>query len=287
MNNIIMMYHYVRDNSSLKCFSTNQFRNQINYLKSKYEILTLTEALDYHGRKKTCVLTFDDGLLDSKKNILPILLGLQIKGVFFISTSILENNKILDVQKRHFLLSNIGSELLVNELNSMLPEELKIKADPIFKTDYLDDLLTCSMKWMLDFGDYEIINPILTNIFNKYIGNEDKVFDDLYLARDDLQELLRYGMEIGIHGHSHRQLGIMYFKDQEYEIKKSQSLIRKIISDRPLYFSYPLGSYNPITVRLLQKYNYEAALTINKHKNNEYTNLFELGRFDCIDKNSF
>lgn len=281
-HNITVMYHYVRDNSRMKCITSDEFRRLIKQIKSQYEILTLTAALTYKKRK-TCVLTFDDGLKDSVFTILPILLDMKVKGIFFIPTSVLAEKKILQVQKRHLLLSEIGAKKLIRELNARLPRELEIRADPIFLADYLDDLLTCCMKWMLDFCDPEIVEPIMADIFNDYIGDEETIFDEIYLSAKDIQKLLDAGMELGVHGHSHRQLGIMTFLKQEEELAKAKKIITPIIKTSPLYLSYPSGSYNPLTLRIAIKHGYEAAITINKHDNLPDTSKYELGRYDCRD----
>jgi peptidoglycan/xylan/chitin deacetylase (PgdA/CDA1 family) len=287
MNSIIVMYHYVRDSTRSRAFSISQFHEQIKYLKKRYEILTLSEMLEHRGSKKACVLTFDDGIKDAVTNVLPILNEVKVKGIFFVPGYILEHKRVLSIQKRHLLLSHMGAENLVHELNSRLPKELEIRADPVFKADYIDDLLTCSMKWMLDFADASIIDPILDEVFIKYIGDEEAAFDNIYLSNSDMNELLSNGMELGVHGYSHKSLGTLYFKDQEIEIQNATSAIRGIIGNQSLYMSYPSGSYSPLTIRLLEKYGYKAAITINKHDNNKTTPKFELGRYDCIDSAIF
>jgi peptidoglycan/xylan/chitin deacetylase (PgdA/CDA1 family) len=277
----MVMYHYVQDGPGMKGLTSDEFRNQLLHLKEEYKIVSMTEALTPGNDERTCVLTFDDGLKDSVTTILPVMKELNVKGTFFVPASIIKQKKILHVQKRHLLLSKIGTEVFVEELNNRLPDALQISADPVFKADYLDDLLTCSLKWMLDFLDFDIIDPILSDVFKKYIGDEEEIFDEIYLSGDDLYLLLNEGMEIGVHGHSHRQLGEMSFKEQEHEMVSAKDILMPFVLDKPLYISYPSGSYNPLTLRLAEYYGYEAGVTILKHGNGSSTNRFELGRYDC------
>lgn len=283
MNNLTIMYHYIRDNTGFDALGTSEFRQQLVEFKRKYDVVTLSESLALKDKARTCVLTFDDGLKDGITNAFPILQEMNLKAVFFIPGCILEQKKVVNVQKRHLLLSKIGSKKLVAEFNRKLPKELQIKADPAFKAGYLDDLLTCSLKWMLDFADNEITNPILSTIFNKHFPKEEEIFAKTYLSLKDLKTLLSAGMEIGVHGYSHQQLGTLTFTKQEEDIKRGTNIIKMITGNRPLYFSYPSGSYNPLTIRLLKKYRCKAAVTIKKHHNTFKTSRFELGRFDCID----
>ena len=283
MHNLAVMYHYVSDRSTMKGMSVDAFRRQLLHLKERYEIMTLSQALDYRGAKKTCVLTFDDGLKDSVETILPVLLESGVKAVFFVSAATIEHRSVLNVQKRHLLLGKIGSSRMVHELNARLPHELRVCADEVFRADYLDDLLTCSMKWMLDFADREIMEPVLAEIFQEHFPDEAALHGQLYLSSADLKTLLSEGMEIGAHGYAHHQLGRLSFAQQEQDIAKTTLALKKVVGEAPLYLSYPLGSYNPLTIRLLEKYGYRAAMTINKHDNDNATSVYQLGRYDCID----
>jgi peptidoglycan/xylan/chitin deacetylase (PgdA/CDA1 family) len=283
MNNVIAMYHYVQNSLGLRGLSRQDFLNHILLLRSRYSIVSLTEALAEGNSSDVCVLSFDDGLRDAVSTVLPILSTLKIPAVFFVPSGILREEKILHVQKRHLLLSSLGTEKVVEELNKRLPKELEIRADPACKADYLDDPLTCSLKWMLDYLDQDIMKPVLDDVFGKYFGNEKQIFEDMYLSEADLVLLLSEGMEIGVHGHSHRQLGFLSYFDQDKEIRTAGEIMRPLIGKRPLFMSYPSGSYSPLTIRLLEKYGYDAAVTINKHRNDSETSRFELGRYDCVD----
>jgi len=64
MNNVITMYHYIRDNTKFKAFSVEEFRTQIEYLKEQYKIISIKELIANKPNENTCVLTFDDGLKD-------------------------------------------------------------------------------------------------------------------------------------------------------------------------------------------------------------------------------
>ncbi len=277
------MYHYVRDNSDFKAMDLDSFRHQIKLLKSKYEIIGLHESRSYRGHKPSCVITFDDGLKDIITNVLPILQEEQVKATCFIPTVIFREHKILGVQKKHLLLAKLGTQKLVKELNNLLPPELLIRADKSMKGDYLDDLLTCSLKWMLDYIDTSIIDPILDAVFKKHLGEESDYFSSIYLSKSDVDNLIACGIEIGAHGYRHKPLGTLYYSDQEKEVRRVTEDMRLIIGDKPLYMSYPSGSYSPLTMRLLDKYGYTGAVTINKHENTNSTPKYELGRYDCID----
>jgi peptidoglycan/xylan/chitin deacetylase (PgdA/CDA1 family) len=279
----MVMYHYVQNSFGLRGMTRQSFLEHVLFLKSRYTMVSMSESLTSPTNANTCVLTFDDGLKDAVETVLPILMDLKVPAVFFVPTSVLEKEEVLHVQKRHLLLASIGTEKLVEELNARLPSELEITPDPACKADYLDDLLTCTLKWMLDYLDQDIMKPVLDDVFAKYLGDERQIFGKLYLSASDIVSLKDEGMEIGVHGHSHRQLGPLTYREQGMELEKAKEIMIPLIGKQPLLMSYPSGSYSPLTIRLLRKFGYRAAATISKHINSPETSEFELGRYDCVD----
>ena len=286
MNSTIVMYHYVRpsiSNNGIRGITPEFFRQQIRLLKKNFKIISFSEMLSSSNAEQTCVLSFDDGIKDAVDYALPILKEEGVKAIFFLPMSIINQKTIINVQKRHLLLAKIGTDKMIMELNNELPNIFKIKADKIFQADYLDDLLTSSMKWMLDFGDVSIMDAALSTVFKNNFNNEEEIFDELYLSNSDILKLLDSGMEVGCHGYHHTQLGIMSGEEQYIELQLASRAIKKIQKKAPLYLSYPLGSYNPITLRVAHELGFTAGVTIKKHKNLEDVPLLELGRYDCID----
>jgi len=91
-NSIILLYHRVAnvdDDPHLLSVEPNNFRAQLQYLKSKFNIISL-EDLFYKKQnkqlsKKDIAITFDDGYADNLYNALPILKELKIPATIFIT----------------------------------------------------------------------------------------------------------------------------------------------------------------------------------------------------------
>ena len=112
-NNIhIVMYHYVREikNSkfpNLKGLEFSDFKKQINYFIKNFNLLTSNDFVEILNtkkipKKKSILLTFDDGYIDHYKYVYPYLLEKKLSGIFYPPTKIF-NNKVLDVNKIHFI----------------------------------------------------------------------------------------------------------------------------------------------------------------------------------------
>jgi len=89
------MYHYVREIKksqfpNLKGLEFSEFKNQIKYLKTKYNIIGYEEFKDFIINKQRlpknpCMLTFDDGYKDHINYVLPELSRHKISAFFFSS----------------------------------------------------------------------------------------------------------------------------------------------------------------------------------------------------------
>lgn len=280
VNNIMVMYHYVRDNTSFNAFSTKEFRDQIKYLQTKYKIISIQELINTKPTENTCVLTFDDGIKDCITNALPILKELGAKATFFISTKTLTEKSLLPTQKRHILLAKLGTEAFVKEFNEIADEVFHITKDGA-KNCY-DDELTSNAKYVLDYMDQKKAKIILDQIFQNHF-NEQEEFDKMYLSKEDILELKKQGMEIGSHGHGHLRLGNLYYQDMEKDLIKSLEIFQNNLNFHPNIISYPFGNYSIFTKRLAKKLGFQAGITIKKEFNQHLNDPFELNRFDCID----
>lgn len=280
MANIIIMYHFVGDDYYLKSFTTAKFRDQLKYLVNRYKIITLSQYLDDQFTEDTCILTFDDGLKGGYINCLPILEEFGAKAVFFIPTSILIKRRVLSAHKRTLLLAKLGVRQLVDEFNQLFPEYLRIYEHSKAVDEY-NDPLTSNLKYMLDYMDHTTSEDFTDTIFRRYFDEEEE-YGKMYLTVKEIMDLKRRGMDIGTHGHNHRWLGNLYFKDQYEDLKNSVDTFKFIFDAHPRFMSYPFGSQNFITHRLLSHCGFEAGL-LDPTSAVKDPSPFEMNRYDCID----
>lgn len=107
----ISMYHYTRDivhsrYPQIKGLDTNLFRQQIEYMKNNFNIVTMEQVIDaVEGKselsEKALLLTFDDGYIDNYTFAFPILEEFGIQGSFFIPGKTFTTHQLLDVNKIH------------------------------------------------------------------------------------------------------------------------------------------------------------------------------------------
>ena len=288
MNNVSLIYHYIRDDTRFAAMSTTDFRSQIEHIARKYEIISVDTLLNNAPAAPSCVLTFDDGIKDCLTNVLPILQEFGVSGTFFIPTMIFSERRLTQVQKRHVLLAELGTERFVDEFNK--------RAEDVFHITFgddsygFDDPLTANLKITLDTMDWQRSQEILQSIFDS-IFDEATVFSQTHMCVDEIREVESAGMEIGAHGHAHRWFGRLYFQDMVTDLQRSVDTFETFLGRHPRIMSYPFGSYDRFTSRIASQLGFIAAMTTVKEKNTKLDKPMELARIDCVDvypvRNSF
>ncbi len=92
-------------------------------------------------------------------------------------------------------------------------------------------------------------------------------------------------MEIGSHGYDHFWLNSLNLREQKADILKSLDLLKAVNNKRDkLIFCYPYGGYNKITKKILNSYNFEAAVTTKVGLvDDSVKDILDLPRLDTND----
>ena len=289
-----IMYHYIRNKNKLfPYYNILEKKNYINQIKkfSKTGLINSFEELFFDSDKY--LPTFDDGFKDHiyAAEILKKYNGI---GLFFIPTSPLKNNIILDVHKTHLILGKVKGLVALNELKKYLnknkiknyySQKEKIKYKIAYKR-HNDDVHKKEFKKIMNYyGNLKLKHKILEYLLKKFeINIKPK---DYYLNKKEIKYLSSLGMIIGSHSESHILLSRLSYEKQFKEIKNSKTFLEKIINKNIDTFCYPYGEkiyYNNNTLKILKKLKFKLAysvdyrnITIKDLKNKPY----ELPRFDC------
>ena len=304
MNFDIIMYHYVRPIKESRYPKINGleldgFERQLEYfLKEKVVISTIdvvNAALGVSELQKDAVwLTFDDGYKDHFEFVAPILERQGIDAAFFPVSDCFENEKILDVNKIHYILASVeNDENIINFLSEEMRSEGLDKSDfkrlwhSIDKSSNYDTEEVIFFKRMLQRDlPIDLRKKILTNMFKKIVGrSEDEVARELYMNKEDLISLHERGFCIGSHTTSHMWLNSLSFEEQEREIERSLEALHSVRGNLNNWIMcYPYGGYNKDTLSILEKTNCALGLTTKVGSANFFTqNRFELRRLVTND----
>ena len=300
----IIMYHYVRDVKisnypNLKALETKKFIEQINFFSKNFNLLNYNDFNEILSSKKiplkpSILLTFDDGYIDHYENVFPILHKKKASGIFYVPIRTLENKKVLDVNKIHFILEKEKNRkkilhIIENSTKKYLNKNLdQLNLNKIHLNNRWDDKDTFLIKKLLQFYlKNDLRTKIINKLFKKLIDFSEKEFSKkIYMNKKHLTEMKNNNMHFGIHGFDHFRLGLLSPKDQKKEISESILSFKKMGFDtKDLSICYPYGSYNNETLKIVKNNNFKFGVTlhVNKIGKTELGNPYELPRFDCND----
>jgi len=304
-NNIhIVMYHYVRNIKkskypNLKGLEFSDFRKQIFYLKKNFNILSNNQFIEILNsrkipKKKSILLTFDDGYRDHFEYVFPFLKKQDVSAVFYPPIMCVRNKAVLDVNKIHFILAKEENRdkildlifLYVKKILNKNPQQIGI--EKINLLSRYDDKKTILIKRLLQHHlPLPYRKKIVDKIFKHIVNYSEEEFSKiLYMNKNNIQELYKNNFSIGSHGYNHYWWKKINKNEQEMEIKKSINYFKKIkVFDKNFSVCYPYGSYNLQTLNLLKKYKIKFALTtrVGSVNKKNIKKVYELPRFDTND----
>lgn len=301
---ITVNYHYVRPikNSkfpNLKGLEVKEFINQIDYLKSKYNIISATNIINTIINKdklpkNACLLSFDDGYKDHYKYVMPELLKKKVSGCFFPSAENILNSTVTETNKIHFILTTQENSEIIKDINYFLkkkncnlPKREKIyeNFEKKFKKRW-DNKEVKYIKYLLQtWIPSNLRKKCCTFLFKKYLEiDESQLSKDLYMSAKEISEMIKNGMTIGGHGYRHIRLGELSFSEQKIELNKMINFLKRYNIKKNWIMCYPYGSFNKDTVSILLKKDCLLGFSTSSGRSSLIKkDLFNISRFDTND----
>lgn len=300
----ISMYHYVRDlkNSrypAIKGLDYSLFKEQIAYFAAHFRVVTMEEVIasyeeNYELPDNALLLTFDDGYIDHFTNVLPILNEYHMQGSFFIPGKTFAENKLLDVNKIHFILASAPIQLLVEDLNRKLNhyrgQEYDYDSNEALFQQYaianrFDCRETIFFKRLLQTVLPEKLrSQIATEIFQERVGiSEDMFARELYMNLDQIKYMRRNGMFIGLHGYDHYWLNKLDETQMKQDTDRALVCMDEVIDRERWVMNYPYGSYADQVIDYAKGRGCALGLSTDVGIATEDSPRYALPRFDTND----
>jgi peptidoglycan/xylan/chitin deacetylase (PgdA/CDA1 family) len=263
-----VMYHYVREAPDrlpyFRYLHVEDFERQLDWFAENNRLVSrdeFDEACRTGRVPKGFVLTFDDGLADHHRCVLPLLKKRRLFGIFYICSGPLERRKLLDVHRIHLILGRLGGEVAMERLQSHLTDEMlgdvpRIEFREATYRNQVNDNATTIFKRMLNYWiSYEYRERILDELFEEEFGDHVKIANDFYLNEDEIRDLDSSGMIVGSHGANHFLFSKLSAEQQREEITASFSFLARVLGKPVTTFCYPYGgkhAFTADTVSLLE-----------------------------------
>ena len=293
---LILTYHSVLPDSERfeqfdyrNCVSSENFDQQIIYLKKKYSVISMDEAVNRINtntvNKSFAVITFDDGFRNNFKYAFPVLAQNGVPGTFYTATDFMD--------KENILWTEVVTALILFTKKKQI--SIQLDEDCVLPLQSNEDKISASIK-------------IRKYLKNKFDAEKNRVLQDLkyqcsdvgsILERDEeryafmkwqeVREMAEAGMEIGSHTHTHTLLNMVDEQTTYEELDTSKKLIEKHLNRACNHFSYPNGELENFTtahILQLEALGYHSAVSQVKGVNTNQDNLYKLKRINISSKMS-
>lgn len=247
----ILLYHGVTtakqkgiENFSQKHISLKDFKRQMNYLASNYDVRSLRDLLKLKHEKRipkdAIAVTFDDGFKNNYLNAYPILSKYNIPATFYLSTRFIGSDEVFWVDKIEYLINKttrdklyiqmLGAEYQLESAQGEM-ESTKNKISAILD---IKSKLKCTPA-LINATIIELEEKCETD--KRYIHEDYKTMD-----WDDVRDMDRTGIfEFGSHTVDHEIMSHLHREQKKYQIYSSKHILEKELGKKIDLFSYPEG----------------------------------------------
>lgn len=242
-NVISPFYHLVSDvppphvKHLYRVVSPKDFEKDLEFLLKHFEpidAISLKEKLNRATKvvRPSLFLSFDDGFVETKEIIAPILLRKGIPATFFVNPAFVDNCDLMYRCKVSLIIDRI---IALKSNKSSIIEVSKI-------LNASDDLRAIKKKLLLvKHNQNELISAVADRINLDFTEYQKLVKP--YLAIVDLQELNKLGFAIGGHGYNHPYFNEIPFGEQFQEVERCMTWISSNFPNQPKLFAFPFTDY--------------------------------------------
>jgi peptidoglycan/xylan/chitin deacetylase (PgdA/CDA1 family) len=206
-----------------------------------YEFVTLDDVvndLKKHRLKRRATITFDDGYSDLYAYAYPHLKKRRLPFTLFLVSSTLDSQRLLWQHRLYFAIErlfNSNKQHVVDkyfnqtESKTSPSEAARLIIQHYDKTDLLERIGRMACAAGLNGED------------------ERSIAEQLYLRKENIQEMVQYGLRVEGHGHEHWYLPNLGFEESREELEKCVRVVGEISGKSVKYYSTPFGVGNKWT----------------------------------------
>jgi len=280
----ILMYHgVVREPLDVDdwCFLNEEdFRQQIQYLKDHFEVVTLAEVVARlrrgEVRRPTAAITFDDGYQNNYDVAFPILREAALPATIFLSTGLVGTAQT--VWFCHLIRALAETTLPRLEWNGF-----RIDLNGAAARARACARLQASLKDLPHARLIEELHGILKALDEETDRPAEAGSPFRILDAASIRAMADSGLiDFGAHTQSHVILAHLPPEEQRVEIERSVAEVARLTGRPCRFFAYPNGlrkDFDAASEEILRSLAIEAAVTTISGANNQRTPPLELRRY--------
>lgn len=276
-----IMFHHFHDNEKhiveQGSISKEDFEAILDYYAERYNLI----GADEYYYKATCddlqdmdvCVTFDDNLLCQYDVAIPVLNKRNLSAFFFVYTSPVQGKvEKLEIYRhfRHLLFRDMEEfynsfftlyENKRKELNIDFSVENRFDPDSYLIEYSFYSLNDRKFRYYRDkvLGQTQYYQ-IMDSLLEKYNYDTEKYSKILWCGEQELRDISNHGHIIGLHSHTHPTRLCEYdYQGQLNEYSTCKEILENCLKKRILTASYPCGSVNNDTEKIMKKLGIEVA----------------------------
>ncbi len=263
----VLNYHRVGDSQmtpydsgTFSCRTENLDR-QVKWLKSRYRILTLNEAVEViHGEKElegnSILLTFDDGYRDNYDAAFPVLRENKVSGTFFLATGFVGTGRIPWWDTVAYIVKNSKRSRITIEY----PEPMTFELSPPARANSIRQILRQYKRPETIDSDTFLRGLEEACDYSRPNGGAERCF----MNWDETREMQRAGMSFGAHTDTHQILSKLPYERQVEELQNSRAIMERELETTIDTLAYPVGHrdmFTEVTFAALRETKYRTAFS--------------------------
>ena len=271
---IILTYHSFCQkwpNGLFHSLPIKQFEKQIRFLKNNFELVSLQEGLHNlqqrkHANKPYLTITIDDGFRDNYTLAWPLLQQYDIPVTIFLTTDFIDNIRA--------------------PWPTQLVEAIEQTKKAVLETPFQAELKTLTQRAEVARklkNSWSSLSP------TKRFKNLEQLQQQLEVSKNtchppmtwsEIRKMQKLGVQFGSHTIYHSILPKIQTDTIISELRDSKIRLENKLQQPCKLFAYPDGKHNDSTMKALQHYGYNIAVTQDFGYNQNAKNYLQLKRIE-------
>jgi peptidoglycan/xylan/chitin deacetylase (PgdA/CDA1 family) len=247
-----------------------RFRKQLRTLKRNYNVVSPSQFRAWLSHSeplpsRAVLLTCDDGLLNHRTEMLPILADEHVSCMFFVTAASAEENPTMLWYVELDLILSATQKSRVRFTHGDTSWDWPLGNSAQRRATWVEVVARLSehdadyrTSWLQD-AKAELG---VADVVERYVSDPALRTRFALMGKRELRELAEAGMAVGAHTVSHPLLSKQSATAAEYEMRESQQILAEALGERVWSLAYPFGYAGSATTRefdIAKRVGYECA----------------------------
>ena len=273
-------------------YKADDFENFLKFfLEIGFEFISMDQLMvisknRFRYKKPWIHLTFDDGYMNNKTIILPIIEKYNVPVTIFISTRQIQEQERFHTYKIKCALKFTKQAVTTHELFLYNAEN-----HAVLPSDNYTIQAIINVYKYLDTDQRNSFNAIINNLLSteEWSYYNSRYQSDQPLSVNDLNQLASHPLvHIGSHGVNHLLFSTLSESEMRYEFEVSKKWLEDVCKKEITTFCYPNGTtkdFNALSRKFCGESGYQMAFTTVTDFPDELTDLMEIPRIFMVPHN--